>query len=164
MRKSIDDVARCLAERATELSNADVVSLTSKINALTARVSDLENQSAPAWTPPNYSTAETATGEKWIDGTNIYRRVFTGNITADANTIYVITYQLGAINCLIDAYGWWADLAGSQRVIGIHGIQTTGIDQEAWVNGNKSGEILFRTYSTTARTDAPFQLVLIYAK
>lgn len=34
---------------------------------------------------PSYFTTETDTGMKWIDGKNIYRKVFTGNITSVSN-------------------------------------------------------------------------------
>lgn len=36
---------------------------------------------------PDYSTTETATGQKWIDGRDIYAKTYTGSITTNYQTI-----------------------------------------------------------------------------
>jgi hypothetical protein len=53
-----------------------------------------------------YSTAEKPTGEVWIDGKPIYRRVFTGNITGAANT-KITTNLSSGVDILVNAGGWW---------------------------------------------------------
>lgn len=49
-----------------------------------------------AYTPPAYSTSETATGETWIDGKPVYRKVYTGG------TLNKSTIDLG-VNTQIDS-------------------------------------------------------------
>lgn len=36
--------------------------------------------------PKDYSTTETATGQKWIDGKEVYKRVFHGNVVTGTHT------------------------------------------------------------------------------
>ena len=52
-----------------------------------------------AYTPPAYSTSETATGETWIDGKPIYSMVYTGGALTDS------TLDLGT-NTQIDSILW----------------------------------------------------------
>lgn len=50
-----------------------------------------------------YSTEETNTGKKWIDGKDIYRKVYTGS--CDANDSQIIASNLTTINMPINIYG-----------------------------------------------------------
>ena len=53
------------------------------------RVTALENAPAP-FTPSDYSTTEQATGQKWIDGKDIYFRTFT-DLTLTTTSTWVDT-------------------------------------------------------------------------
>ena len=57
--------------------------LPSRSTATTGQILKLTGENkTPSWadeyTPPAYSETETATGQKWIDGKDIYMRVFSG--------------------------------------------------------------------------------------
>ena len=54
----------------------------------------------------DYSTSEVETGLKWIDGSTIYRRVFSGSTTISANTDNTINTGVSA-KSIINAYGYF---------------------------------------------------------
>ena len=66
----------------------NIVHLRDAENLLDGRVSDLESTA-----PKDYSTTETATGQKWVDGREIYSRVIsnTAPIMESATNITVLT-------------------------------------------------------------------------
>ena len=50
-----------------------------------------------AYTPPAYSTSETATGETWIDGKPIYRKVYTGGALNKSTIDLGVNTQIDSI-------------------------------------------------------------------
>lgn len=83
--------------------------LPSRSTATTGQILKLTGETkTPAWadeysyTPPDYSTTETATGQKWVDGKDVYRMVITGVIptlettaTVDiAENLDIIPFQM----------------------------------------------------------------------
>lgn len=50
-----------------------------------------------------YSTSETYTGERWIDGSKIYRKVFNiGTVTSDS---YDVAHNISNLSLIIGIYG-----------------------------------------------------------
>jgi len=68
---------------------------------------DAANKSYVDLRTVDYSTNEQATGLKWIDGKPIYRKTFTGTITAAANAITSTPVPLVSEN-LVNCGGWVA--------------------------------------------------------
>ena len=75
--------------------------LPSRSTATTGQILKLTGENkTPAWadeysyTPPAYSETETLTGQKWIDGRDIYRKVYSGNFPVSADTF---SYTLDSI-------------------------------------------------------------------
>jgi hypothetical protein len=65
-----------------------------------------------------YNTTEMSTGRVWIDGNPIYRRVWTGAITAAADT-RVSTFLSGsAIKHIVDFGGYWTNINNTELAIG----------------------------------------------
>ena len=62
----------------------------------------------------DYSTEEVKTGETWIDGKPIYRKVVTGTINATGNNQVILT---GNIDSLIDYSGYISDPAENLKLI-----------------------------------------------
>lgn len=60
----------------------NIVHLRDAASSLDGRVSDLE-----VTAPKDYSTTETATGQKWIDGREIYCKAYSGNFGPIETTI-----------------------------------------------------------------------------
>lgn len=64
---------------------------------------DLEWKTEYSYIPPAYSsTEEVNTGKKWIDGKDIYNRVFTGNIgeiTQTVNRVIISDFQNNLLYC-----------------------------------------------------------------
>lgn len=66
--------------------------------------------------PLDYSTSEQATGQKWIDGSDIYRRTFTGTIDSNTHgTTEIADFtDLQPIAC----NGWFMDTSGVGMALG----------------------------------------------
>lgn len=73
----------------------NIVHLRDAENLLDGRVSDLESTAQK-----DYSTMETATGQKWIDGKDIYLRVFTGDIAEQSSSFTLVYFNDLDINPL----------------------------------------------------------------
>lgn len=52
-----------------------------------------------------YSTTETLTGDKWIDGKPIYRRVYEYTGKSGSESVYLDTSLQNSISTLVNAYG-----------------------------------------------------------
>jgi hypothetical protein len=74
----------------------------------------------------SYSTTEVATGETWIDGKPIYRRVFSGGVSAAANTPSYITLAIGGFDNLVASGGWINYSTGSSDKFSINGTIDDG--------------------------------------
>lgn len=111
----------------------------------------------------NYSTTEVDTGFKWIDGKAIYRRTFTGTITAPATSV-VVTDLIASgtpFSQLIRGYGTWCK-NDVEHVVFSGGWNGTNI---AAINWNQSlGNVRILSSSDAARTNAPYQVTLEYTK
>ena len=94
-----------------------------------------------------YSMTAVDTGKKWIDGKTIYRQAFQGNIVAAANTNADVTLLGSGISNCIKYFGWFQDGSDWKRVIP---CQKSGLENSVNVTGTNS--IVFRTYSSNART------------
>lgn len=113
--------------------------------------------------PLDYSTSEVNTGQKWIDGKTIYRRTFTGTITAAATS--VVTTNLIASGApfsqLIRGYGTWRKNA-AEHVVFSGGWNSTNTAAINW--NQSSGNVQMISSSDAARTNAPYQITLEYTK
>lgn len=69
-----------------------------KLDLLWDWVGDLKKRIIPLEEkiPKDYSTTETATGQKWIDGKSIYRKVFTGDLPDATGTVVVGEIGIGS--------------------------------------------------------------------
>ena len=66
----------------------NIVHLRDAEASLDGRVSDLE-----VTAPKDYSTTETATGQKWIDGKDIYEITFSGVVSGETDVSYDIPFD-----------------------------------------------------------------------
>jgi hypothetical protein len=103
-----------------------------------------------------YSTNEVKVGT-WIDGKPIYRKVFTGRITANANTEVQTVLQTNVDN-VIDMGGWYMDgNLDTKKVLGqckftISGTTVT-MTNNSRVDVYNSNLLLF-TWSAAGRSDS----------
>ena len=64
----------------------------------------------------NYSTAEQDTGTKGLDGSAIWQRTFTGNITAEANVDKYTTLKSSGVQAHLKSEGWIQNGHNSDRL------------------------------------------------
>ena len=109
-----------------------------------------------------YSTSEQKVGT-WIDGKTIYRRTFTGTITADATSVVGTSLIVSGapFSQLIRGYGTWRKNA-VEHVVFSGGWGGTNIAAIDW--NQSSGNVQILSSSDTARTNAPYQVTLEYTK
>ena len=75
---------------------------------------DLEWKTEYSYTPPAYSTDEVNTGQKWIDGRDIYSIIFTGDlptISGSSNIVFEIDIDIDIlvdINAVVRSAGYTA--------------------------------------------------------
>jgi hypothetical protein len=109
----------------------------------------------------NYSTTETFTGKYWIDGKPIYRKVFTGTISASTTTYTTTTIATNTgIDKLVDSGGWWDGGNGNIHTLPFFVSENYG----ASVYVVKSSTQLNMGSISTARTNAPYQIWVEYTK
>ena len=77
----------------------------------------LSNDNATPYSPPNYSTNEVDTGVKWIDGKNIFRKVY-NNIELTNNTTVSIESDFASSKNVLNMYGVFTaiDTGGTQVI------------------------------------------------
>jgi hypothetical protein len=97
----------------------------------------------------DYSLPEILTGKKWIDGKPIYRRVFSGNIEASANS-YVYTELISstsfAAGSLINSGGWWqqGDVSVKRSINTVDFSSGSTMTQSSFVYINAGGGVQFK--------------------
>jgi hypothetical protein len=109
----------------------------------------------------DYSTTETFTGGFWADGRPIYRRVFTGTITAAAGAQHNISGTFD-VSRIIRSGGMLALPTGEYVTLYIH-------DPDRALNGvflasRNTGQLVFQSICAEARTDAPYEIWIEYTK
>ena len=98
-----------------------------------------------------YSTTEIDTGEKWIDGKSIYRKVITGGSISESN---YIALDIGVnIDTLISASGCCTDYTGVKRNMN----DSCGVSLTNWGNN----KINVSTYSVAISS---FTIIIEYTK
>lgn len=114
----------------------------------------------------NYSTTEQDTGFKWIDGKAIYKRTFTGKITAGASA-YINTTLLapGTIDNLIDASGYLMSGSGYPTAL----MSWAGNSPSLWYAAsglyvNSGGALTLTSMFNSARTNQPYAITIHYTK
>ena len=118
----------------------------------------------------SYTTSEQDTGKVWIDGKPIYRRVFTGTITAAAQAhIQTTLLPLTASHThnIIGYGGQWVYGAGGEcaMIVGMS-YDSSGGYGSALINRKNSTPygISLVTFSHNARTNSPYQVWVEYTK
>ena len=111
----------------------------------------------PPYVPPAYSTEEVNTGQKWIDGKDIYCRVFSSNTpeTSSSGTYYLIDLD---DNNVISCYGYIT--LSDVRVF----FNTATGAGNIFLQQKETGEIAFTTNSASSFSNKPFTLVVYYTK
>jgi hypothetical protein len=104
----------------------------------------------------SYSTAEQATGEGWLDGKPVYRKVFEGGITASANAESSVVLFSG-ISSFIKGGGVWKQGDGD---VG-YDIVGSGASK-FWIT--TSNELVLQTRSSNGRANAPYKVWVEYTK
>ena len=118
---------------------------------------------------PDYSTTEQQTGEKWIDGKPIYRRVFTGNIVAAANALQATTLISSGIQNLVKSGGWLQLGSDSKILLGTTTAQNTfpQIETISSIYLTGAGALALQSASILARagtTNNAYQIWVEYTK
>jgi hypothetical protein len=112
-----------------------------------------------------YSTDEVLTGDTWIDGKPIYRKVCTGTITADANVNSTVSL-LNGVDKVIRASGYAAEANATGNMMTLPFFDTTGSGANQRIASvfTSSGTANLTTTSGLARTDTPYAVILEYTK
>lgn len=124
-----------------------------------AETGELSNKNPTPYTPFDFSTSEVNTGQKWIDGNDIYCKVVQTNITTSSAVVGDIKSGTVSLSDLIPGHDQvWFDTSMSSYI-------DTSENSKGFVSGyyDEGGdELLLLTFF--ARTDAPANLVLRYTK
>lgn len=116
----------------------------------------------PTSTDGIYTSAEIDTGKRWINGKPIYRQVFSGTITAAAGTRPTATLGSG-IERIINYEGYYSE-ATLDIVMGSTRIEVSGAASGYNMVLLNAGSVFFATVMNSARTNAPYVLVVEYTK
>ena len=109
----------------------------------------------------NYSTSEVNTGFKWIDGKAIYKKSFSGTITAAANVRNIATIgSYPSVDTLVRAEGMFYG-GGEYIAFGSAHVRADGTANRTMAIRADNQLI---TYSDTARTNAPYSFTIYYTK
>ena len=71
----------------------------------------------------SYSTSEVKTGDTWIDGKPIYRKVLTGNTPSTSNTLL---YSATNIEEIVNSYGWVQTQSSTTKKISVNSYSNDG--------------------------------------
>jgi hypothetical protein len=112
---------------------------------------------------PDYTTDEIDTGQKWIDGKAIYRRVVTGTVTAAANAFATSTIGQTGVDRLLSAAGWWEYSTATHNICAVGNNISSSYTFAAYVPYSEH-MIRYDTKSAEARADAPYAITLYYTK
>jgi hypothetical protein len=119
----------------------------------------------------SYSTTEQMTGQQWIDGKPIYRRVFTGNVTGAKDTrIGVALFPAGIVDALVD-FGGSTQLGGTAAWYSVPMYSLSSPDK-AWsshLSQGSDGSVFFYTLSgadvdRTGTTSNAYRVWVEYTK
>lgn len=110
----------------------------------------------PSLTLPNYSTSEQNTGQKWIDGKDIYMRVIedTGSFTTSD---YFGSYS-GSISIDSSYTNVWIDRTMSYLIIG------GGIKEDFVFSQFNPSNHTLNLFTCASRSDVSYKLVIRYTK
>lgn len=107
-----------------------------------------------SYTPPNYSTSEQKTGQKWIDGKDIYFRVVEGNGSFTTSD-YFGSYS-GAISPGFSFDNIWLDRNMSYL------ITSGGVKEGFLFMQNSNGNLYLFTCASRASVD--YKIIFFYTK
>ena len=110
-----------------------------------------------------YSTNEVDTGKTWIDGKPIYRRVFTGTITAAAG-VRTLTSLMGGVSAVINTGGYVNSGGSTYTNYPLGFLQLDGYNEYVNIAHNHVGNLLLISNVAIARTNAPYQVWAEYTK
>lgn len=96
-----------------------------------------------------YDDAETDTGMKWIDGKNIYRKVFTGTSPVEGNLDFPLNYDT-----IVELYGFYVTSAGA----------TNYITRSANLFGNQGTNIRLSAASAASYQGVDCYIIVDYTK
>lgn len=108
-----------------------------------------------------YSTTEQLTGDVWIDGKAIYKKTFTGTITAAASVRNIaLINDYPAVDTLVKAEGMFYG-GGEYIAFGSVHVRADGSPNRSMAIRSDNQLV---TYSDTARTNAPYSFTIYYTK
>jgi hypothetical protein len=110
----------------------------------------------------SYSASEQKTGETWIDGKPIYRRLFTGTITAAVNELYRVSLIPTGISEVIKSDGWW-DSGSSGSKFALNCFTNDNLSYSFLITG-PTGEVFWKSQSFATRTNSPYKIWIEYTK
>jgi hypothetical protein len=113
-----------------------------------------------------YTTGEQLTGETWIDGKPIYRRVFTGNLVASVDTS-VSTPLMSGVDSLIKQGGWLQEgnNANKHPIVGRIGTNSATLSSTwIFVNGNTLTLISITHIDRVGTSNNAYQVWAEYTK
>jgi hypothetical protein len=117
-----------------------------------------------------YTTSEQFTGKMWIDGKPIYRRVFTGNIVAVANSVNAVIAYTSGISKLISISGWWQIGGTIASKFNVGSLNNNTIENKAaymigYVNSNSGlGLESVSPLARTGTTNNAFEVCVEYTR
>lgn len=113
----------------------------------------------------NYSTTEKDTGFKYTDGKTIFKRTFTGTISAAASTRAETVLMASGVSTILTAAGYITDPGGAHVLVGQDWHGPTGSSYiKSYVQKNASGAAAIYSWSSSARTNTPFEVSITYTK
>ena len=112
-----------------------------------------------------YSTTEKVVG-KWTNGKSIYRRVFTGTITASSGTRGSTLLMTGVEQVIVASGYVYEATAGTRLIVPSTWVNTSGAMIGAGyvlVDGSGNANLL-TWFSTASRTSVPYSVAIDYTK
>ena len=113
-----------------------------------------------------YSTSTEKIIGKWIDGSTLYRKVFTSTITVAANTADYPSVTVTSATKIIDIGGYWtynSSGSGSTKTFGSGDVSANGTVY-VWFMYITSNTINIETKSPFARSSAQNIMIVDYIK
>lgn len=112
-------------------------SYAAKVNTTGTSPADTSKWMCLAQGAPDYFTSEQPTGQNWIDGKAVYRRIVTGNIAAKATNTTLAT--LSNVGTVIQLRGVYVNSSGTTWAIPMYYSTTAYIRLSVDANGNVVG-------------------------
>lgn len=169
-----DQQIRAAIEDGASIAYVVIANITVASGATTITQSDIENvnRSTLGAEKVDFATYKTGTEQeigKWIDGSTIYRQIFTGTYTHAVNaTARVTLMSASGIKAVIKSGGWVAyanpDAGGTIYAMNIVPFASSNTEFAHIYKQGQAGSLILATTHGTAKTNMPYAVYVEYTK